>query len=245
MHDTVAGSVVAAQPRRFFARSAIVMAVLVLLSFPISYFLPVIRGNHQFHLLHHLHALAFFAWFALYVLQTQLAANGRIARHREIGLLGFALTGALIPLGYWLAQRAAEIRAAKGALYPYEVTYYNVLDMTLFALAMGAAIVLVTRHKEWHRRLTFIAALCLMAPAMTRWTLKLPFDPFTVDILVYFVVYPFLIALASYDRRTLGRIHAATMTSIAVLLPLQVSSAWIARSEWWNSAIAPSLFGAG
>jgi hypothetical protein len=46
-----------------------------------------------------------------------------MARHREIGLLGFALTGAVILLGYCIAQRAAEIRIAKGVAYPYEFTW--------------------------------------------------------------------------------------------------------------------------
>ena len=245
MQDTLAVAAVATQPKQFFARSAIVMAVLVLLSFPMSYYLPVVTGTGRFQLLHHLHGLAFFAWFGVYVWQTRLAASGRIARHRELGLAGFALTGALIPLGYWMAQRAAENRMANGFAQPYEFSYFNLLDMSLFALAMGGAIRLVTRHREWHRRLAYVAALCLLAPAMTRWTLKLPLDPLLVDILVYVSIYPFLIALAWHDRKTLGRLHAATLASIAVLLPLHVSSAWIARSVWWNGGVGPWLFGTG
>jgi hypothetical protein len=96
------------------------MAAIVVLSFPLTYFLPVMTGSQQFHLLHHVHGVAFFAWIGLYVLQTQLAARGNMARHREIGLLGFALTGAVILLGYWIAQRAAEIRITKGIAYPYD-----------------------------------------------------------------------------------------------------------------------------
>jgi hypothetical protein len=121
-----------------------------------------------------LHAVACFAWMSRYLLQTQLAARGDMARHREIGLLGFALTGAVILLGYWLAQRAAEIRIANGVAYPYEFTWYSIVDIGLFSLFMIASILLVTKHKEWHRRFTYVAALCLVAPAATRWTLKLP-----------------------------------------------------------------------
>lgn len=243
MQDPPVGAARTAAQRRFFARSAIVMAVLVLLSFPMTYFLPVVTGTGKFDLLHHLHAFAFFVWFGLYVLQTQLAAGGHMARHREIGLAGFAVTGALVPLGIWMAQRAAENRKAEGFIQPYEFSYFNLLDMSLFALSMTAAIVLVTRHKEWHRRLTYVAALCLLAPAMTRWTLKLPLDPLLVDVLVYAAVGPFLVALAWYDRRTLTRVHAATLTCVAVLVPLQVSSAWIARSGWWNNVAGPWLLG--
>jgi hypothetical protein len=227
---------------RFFARAAFVMAAIVVLSFPVTYFLPVATGSGSFDTLHHLHGLAFFAWFGLYAWQTQLVARGQVARHREIGLAGFALTGLMVPLGYWMAQRGAERRLGTME-YPYEVTWYNFIDITLFTVLMVAAIVLVTRHKEWHRRFVFVAALCLVAPAATRWTLRMPgLDPLILDVAVYVVMYPFLIALALFDWRTLGRLHPATLTSIALLLPLQISGAWIARSSWWNG-IAPSLIG--
>lgn len=133
-----------AESPQFFAKSAIVMAAIVLLSFPLTYYLPVVTASRQFHLLHHVHGIACFAWFGLFVWQTQLVASGRIARHREIGLMGFALTAAIIPLGFWMAQRAAEVRMADGAARPYEFTWFNVVDISLFAALMLASIALVT-----------------------------------------------------------------------------------------------------
>ena len=59
----------------FFAWSAIVMAAIVTLSFPLTYYLPVISGSRRFDTLHHLHGVAFFGWFALYVWQTQLVSK--------------------------------------------------------------------------------------------------------------------------------------------------------------------------
>jgi hypothetical protein len=227
---------------QFFARSAIVMAVIVVLSFPLTYFLPLATGSGKFDALHHLHGLAFFAWMGLYAWQARLVARGQVARHREIGLAGFALTGLMIPLGIWMAQRAAQRRLGTMER-PYEFTWYNLVDITLFGVLMLAAIVLVTRHKEWHRRFVYVAALCLVAPAATRWTLRLPgIDPFVLDIVIYIIMYPFLIALAVFDRRTCGRLHPATLTSIVLVLPLHLSAAWIARSSWWN-AVAPRLIG--
>lgn len=227
---------------QFFARCALVMAVIVVLSFPVTYYLPVATGSGKFDTLHHLHGLAFFAWFGLYVWQARLVARGHVARHREIGLVGFALTGLMIPLGFWMAQRGAQRRLGTME-HPYEFTWYNLIDITLFAVLMIAAVVLVTRHKEWHRRFVFVAALCLVAPAATRWMLRIPgVDPFVLDIAAYVVMYPFLIALALFDWRALGKLHPATLTSIALLLPLHVSGAWIARSSWWN-AFAPGLIG--
>ena len=71
-----------AKPQTFFARSAILMAVIVVLSFPLTYFVPLVTASKQFQLLHHVHGLAFFAWIGLYVWQTQLAMRGKMARHR-------------------------------------------------------------------------------------------------------------------------------------------------------------------
>lgn len=51
-----------------------------------------------------------------------------------------------------------------------------------------------------------------MAPAAARWTLQLTYeDPFVLDVLVYFVVYPFLIARALHDRQRFGKVHPATL----------------------------------
>lgn len=227
---------------QFFAQSALIMVGLVLISFPLTYFLPVATGSRRFPPLYHIHGLALFAWIGLYVWQTQLAARGRIARHREIGLAGFALTGAVIVLGFWMAQRAAQNRFGKMA-HPYEFTWFNLVDIGVFTVAMIAAIALVTRHQEWHRRCAFVAALCLVAPAATRWTLKVPrIDPFVLDIASYAIIYPFLIALALFDRRTLGKLHPATLIALALLVPLHLSGAAIARSGWWNG-FAPGLIG--
>ncbi len=230
----------------FFFKTAVLMAALVLLSFPLTYYLPMVTGSHSFQLLHHAHGLACFAWMGLLVWQTRLVARGQVARHREIGLSGFFLSGALIVSGYWMAQRAGENRLAQGNAQPWEFSWYNLIDISLFALLMIGAILLVTRHREWHRRLIYVAALCLVAPAMTRWTLKLPLaNPAIVDLLAYLLVtVPFLIALALFDRRALGRIHPATLTSMALVLPLQLSSPWVARSEGWNR-MAVSLLGSG
>jgi hypothetical protein len=64
-----------------------------------------------------------------------------------------------------------------------------------------------------------------------------------LDIVVYLVLEPFLIALSIYDIRTLGRLNRAKITCIAVLIPLQIASALIAGTDWWNS-VAPWLIGA-
>jgi hypothetical protein len=236
----------AAQPRRsrFFAWSAIIIAIVVLISFPLTYFGPLITGSKSFTLLRHLHGLAFFTWTAFYVAQTQLVLRGRVKLHRELGLAGIALAGAMLPLGLWLAVVAAEDRIRKKSALPFEFTLYNLVDIMVFSLFMAWAIFETRRRIEWHRRLAFVAVLNLMGPAASRLFIPLPMVFPWWDMGPNVVADLFLLGLAWHDRRALGRIHPATLIAAVVLIPFHIVEPFIARSDCWN-AVAPALFGFG
>ena len=97
-----------ARGSRFFSVSAILIAALVVLSFPLTYFIPLATGSKHFTLLRHLHGLAFFSWIILYVVQTQLIRNNNVRLHREFGLASVALAGMMLPLGLWQAVTSAS-----------------------------------------------------------------------------------------------------------------------------------------
>lgn len=225
----------------FFARTALVMLACVLLSFPLTYYWPLASGKATFAPFIHLHGAVFFAWMFLYVWQTRLVATARSAVHREIGLAGIALSTLLIMFGIGIAIHAAKARLQQGTPLPFAITFFNVVDMVLFTTFMTASIAAATRHREWHRRFAYAAALCLLAPAMSRWTV--PYlsvaPPFSM-VAPYIPDYVFLIALAVHDRRTLGRIHPATFTSAAIMVPIRIASPWIAFGDTWNE-LAPAL----
>ena len=226
----------------FFATSALLIAALVLLSFPATYFIPLATGSKQFTLLRHLHGLAFFAWVGLFVVQTQLVRTGKVKLHRELGMAGVALAGAMLPLGIWQTVQAAGERQARGVEQPFEYAIYNLVDITVFCIAFAWAIFEATRRVEWHRRLIFVAFLNLFAPAFSRisWMTVIPF-PWS-DMIPALVGDAVLIALAIYDKRKLGRIHPVTLGAMTILIPVHAISPLIARTDWWNS-IAPLLFG--
>ena len=229
------------RPReRFYANSALVMLAFVLLSFPLTYFGPLVTGSSRFSPFYHIHGAAFFAWMVLYAWQTHLVASGRSARHREFGLAGIALSAILLPLGIIMAIAAIRHRMSLNDPHPFDVTLYNIVDITTFSLLMIASIASVTRHLDWHRRFTFAAALCLVGPAISRWILKLPeLFPLT-DMAPNIVADLFLMALAVQDHRVLGRVHPATLWAIAGLMPIHIVSPWIAASDWWR-AVAPGI----
>lgn len=234
----------AARGSRFFSITAIGIAILVVLSFPLTYFIPLLTGAKSFTLLRHIHGIAFFSWIGLYLVQTRLIRQGKVRMHRELGVAAVGLAGAMVPLGIWQAVSAAAERQARGMERPFEFSLYNLVDITVFATAFALAIYEATRRIEWHRRLMFVAALNLFGPAFSRIILLAPLSFPWMDMAPNLLADAALLALAWHDRRVLGRIHPATLLAIMVLVPFHAIEPLIARSEAWN-ALAPGLFGFG
>ncbi len=232
----------AARGSRFFAFSAILIAALVVLSFPMTYFIPLATGSKSFTLLRHLHGLVFFSWIGLFVVQTQMVRKANVRLHRELGMVGVALAGAMIPLGLWQAVTSISERKANGFDLPFEFSIYNLADISIFAVAFGWAIFEATRRIEWHRRLMFVAALNLFGPAFSRVTFLVPIPSPFFDMAPSLIADSLLVALALYDRRQLGSVHPVTWGAALVLIPFHAVEPIIAGSRWWNS-IAPALFG--
>jgi hypothetical protein len=227
---------------QFFARTGWIMLALVVASFPLTYYGPLLTGTTHFRALRHVHGVSLFGWMILYAWQAQLVARGQTARHREIGLFGLLLVGTIAVLGPWMAFAAGAERAAAGSVRPWEFTLYNLVDIANFAGFSLAAIATVTRRIAWHRRFMYTAAVNLVGPAFSRWTLKLPAEWPLLDMGPNLFADLFLLALAMHDRKTAGRVHRATSIAIALTVPIHVVSPWIARSDAWN-ILAPWLFG--
>lgn len=234
----------AARGSAFFAVGAILIAALVVLSFPRTYFIPLATGAKTFTLLRHIHGLAFFTWIGLYVVQTELVRRGAVRLHRELGTAGVWLAGAMLPLGLWQAVVAAGERRAKGVALPFEFSLYNLVDISVFSIAFAWAVYEAARRIEWHRRLMFLAALNLFGPAFSRWMLLIPMPYPWSDMSPNLLADAALIALAVHDRRRLGRIHPVTLWAAVILIPFHAVEPLIARSAAWT-AIAPHLFGFG
>jgi len=225
---------------RFYARAAWVMLAMTLSPFPFTFVSPMLSGERHFPPALLIHAATVFAWIGLYVWQTQLVANGRVARHREIGLAGIAISALIVPLGVIAAIGAIQRRIAAANPAPFDTALYNVVDLLTFGALMTAAIVAVTRHREWHRRFIYGAALCLVGPAISRWFLPFPAIPPFTDFGPNILADLLLLPLALHDRGTLGRIHPATLWVVAALAPVHLLTPFATSSGWWR-AIAPGL----
>jgi hypothetical protein len=228
----------------FYWRAALIVAALIVLSFSQTYFLPMATSATPVRLLRHLHGLAFFAFTALFVWQAWLVRRRRIAQHREWGTLGAALAGMMLVLGLWMAGAAIDERIARQVDRPFEGALYNCVDIALFCGLIGWSIREAWHRLDWHRRLAFAAMLGLLGPAWSRVVLKLPPLYPWQDMAPGILADLGLMALALHDRHRDGRVHPATWTAAAIMLPLHLLEPLVARSGWWV-AVAPKLFALG
>lgn len=227
---------------RYFARVSWFMLACVILAFPLTYFVPLATGTKQFSWLRHLHGLAFFAWMGLYVWQSQLVAAGRVVRHRSLGLFGLALAGAMVPLGVWMFLTSAQERVIAGHPSPYELSFYSLFDIASFGVLVVAAVSTAMKRTDWHKRFMYAAAISLVGPAISRWFLLIPAASPWTDMGPNLLADLLYIPLVLNDRKTLGRIHPATLTAILAIVPMNIVTPWIARSAWWQE-LAPRLLG--
>ena len=216
-HDTPARS-------RFFLISGWGMVALALISFPFTYVGPMLDESRRFYGLLHIHAALCFGWLLLYAWQVQLAAQRKVARHREWGIAGAWLSGAVLFTGVPMIAAAAMRRIAAGTPDPYFYSGYNVVDLGLFALMSSLALFTAGRHNDWHRRFMLGAGIALFVAAASRLLLVLPPAPPWTDLGSAIIGDALLIGLALHDRQQLGRIHPATWLLLAVMVPAHLAA---------------------
>ncbi len=202
----------------------------------------MVAGEQSFIALRHLHGAAFFAWIGLYAWQSQLIAAGKSARHKNIGLFAFALSGAMLPLGIWMMLTSTQERVLAASAEPYFLSFFSLVVMILFGSLLSAAISTAMRRTDWHKRFMYSAAIALIGPAISRWFLLVPAFPPWTDMGPSLLADLLFIPLVLYDRRTLGRIHPATLTAIVAVVPIHVAVPFIAASAGWQE-LAPRLLG--
>jgi hypothetical protein len=232
--------------RSFYVFVAATSVVVAFGGFAPTYWLQLAPGTFIGAPLVHLHAALFSAWPLYLLLQTTLAARGRINRHRAWGLLGVSLATAMVLVGFAVANDVLATRLAAG--YGDAARAFHIASISLIVLFGGfvfAALLYVSRP-EIHKRLMLLATASMLAPAIARvfFALKVGIGPGlrpglgpprTVEgILLPALIADALIAVAMlHDRRTRGRPHPAYLIGGAIMLAVQVLRLPLSTTPWW------------
>jgi hypothetical protein len=159
------------QSEYFYFYMALACMAVAFLGFAPTYWLPLAKRSLSASPVVHFHGLLFFAWSLYFTFQSWLAASGKVARHRTIGMIGVSLATAMTIFGFLVAVNAMKRSAAAG-LTDEGIAFAIVpLSGILFFAVVFAAAIAAVRQPETHKRLMLLASISLLDAAVARWFL--------------------------------------------------------------------------
>ncbi len=222
--------------RKFFTGMALVMFLTAFIGFAPTYYLGGLTHAKPLPLLVHVHGLVCTSWILLLVTQTGLVAAGRRDIHKRLGLAGAAIAVAVVGLGPMVAIHAFRHgRVNPASFSPQTLLAVQFTTISLFASFVTLGIINRTNAVA-HKRFMVLATTAMLVPALARMARMIhtwPLSPGVIGGLILSNI--FLIALATYDWRTLGRLHPVTLwggLAYIVWEPLRIV---IGLSEPWQA----------
>ena len=224
----------ASAERRFFLAMALAILAVVFVGFARSFFLRPLFPDwpSPSESIFYVHGAAFTAWIVLLVAQASLVAGGRTDLHRAIGPFGAALAGVMVVLGSLAALIAA--RRPTGfidvPIPPLQFLAIPLFDLILFASFVGLAVV-KRRNAQSHKRWMLLATINLLAAAFARWPGVADSGP----LWGFGLTDLFVVALAIWDFRSLGKMHRVTLWGGLLTILSQPLRFMISGTELWLS----------
>lgn len=231
-----------AQTRYFYFYMALACMAVAFLGFAPTYWMPLAKRSFTASPVVHFHGLLFFAWSLYFVFQSWLAASGKVARHRAIGMIGVSLATTMTIFGFLVAVHAMK-RAAAAGLADEGIAFIIVplSGIAFFAVVFALAIVWV-KQPEVHKRLMLLAAISLLDAAVARWFLTFlapagPLGPPPVPVTIppAIVAYLLLVVAMVFDWRTRGRPHPVYIYGGIALLAVKFLNWPISTTAVWHS----------
>jgi hypothetical protein len=233
-------AVASSHARYFYFYMALSCIAVAFLGFAPTYWVPMAMGSFPSMPVIHFHGMLFFAWTLYFAFQTWLAASGRVARHRTIGMIGVSLATAMTIFGFLAAVNAMKRSAALG-LTDAGIAFVIVpLSGILFFAVVFSLAIANTRQPETHKRLMLLAGISILDAAVARWFLTFlapagPPGPPPVEITIIpaLVAYLLLVPAMIFDWRRQGRPHPVYIYGGIALLavkllnwPISITPAW-------------------
>ncbi len=239
--------------RHFYVRMAAACVAVAVIGFAPTYWLPLVRGTLNVPPIAHLHATVFYGWTLLFLLQTWLAANRRLARHRAWGVFGVALVTTMCFVGMATAITSLKQLTADG--FGAAARAFSIVPVSgiVFFAALFTLALIKVKQVETHKRLMLVATVSLLQAAVGRTflTFLAPIavgggpvspPPVFVTIMPGLISDLLIVAAMVHDRRTIGRVHpvywiagGALVAQQVLRVPLSTTTAWTQIAYWLST----------
>ena len=218
--------------RPLYIAAALVAALVVLAGFAPSYYLKSLFGAADLSTMKHVHGVVMTSWFVLFFVQARLAATGRIAVHRQLGLAGVFLAVLLVAIGTTLGIASAKAGVTPVAgISPLVFLVLPIGEMVAFAALFSTAIAL-RRRTDYHKRLMLLASIAMLAPAFAR----LPTDALGLSGPPVFFALTDLVVIGciAYDTVKNRRLHPAFAAGLVFVVVVQFGRLALSQTAAWT-----------
>lgn len=228
--------------------------MLTLVAFSTTYLLPVALGRFVGPAVLHLHGVLFLAWPVLLLVQARSSARSR-RWHRGFGFAGIALASAMALSGLLAIGSSIETWSARGVGLSGQAISIVAFSGLLLFTGLFVAALAATRDRATHARCMLLATLAIMQGATGRLALLvlqggnpgllrpglLPPPPGLLPVAAIHLLFDAIVlgTLALYDRRSLGRVHRATLLGGGAIVAVHATrhlfvetAAWAAIAGW-------------
>lgn len=193
----------------------------------------------------HIHAAAFVGWLVLLSVQVWLIRQHKARIHRQLGVAGGVLAGAMVVLGPAAAFIVQRARLGGPHSDPSFLSV-QLTDILAFA-GLATAAILCRKQSAAHKRLILLATLYISDAGFSRW-LGDPLqavvgDGFGGTIAQLYLANDLLIlGLGVYDLMTRHRLHQAYIIGAVWIAAMQLSAVALYENPLWKP-IALKLLG--
>ena len=230
------------QTTYFYFYMALGCMAVAFIGFAPTYWLPLASRSFSASPVIHFHGLLFFAWTLYFAFQSWLAASGKIARHRAIGMVGVSLATTMTIFGFLVAVSTMKRSAAVGQTDAGIAFAIVPLSGILFFAVVFALAIAAIRRPEIHKRLMLLAGISLLDAAVARWFLTFlapagPAGPPPVFVTIppAFVAYLLLVVAIVFDWRTRGRPHPVYVYGGIALIAVKLMNWPVSTTPLWHS----------
>ena len=222
--------------RYFFGAMVVALLVTAFAGFARTYYLAGLYRAKLPAPIVHVHAVLQSGWMILLLVQMLLVSAKRVDLHRKLGIAGFVLAAAMVPVAVMVAANELHRSASFGEA-ALSFSLVPVWEVCNFAVLAGSAFAL-RRNPAAHKRLIVLATSAMMPAAVSRIPVHL------IRQWTPWEVISFPVAIAVYDIWSMRRIHPATLIGAALIcsfmfgcMPLGHTAAWHVVARWilsWN-----------